>query len=50
MTDVTHFSVTLTLLAWIRLFRDAILDSASFDSETKSDFQATGTDLRRIHF
>lgn len=28
------------------VFRDAILDSASFDSATKSDFQATGIDLR----
>lgn len=45
-TEMTHFSVTLTSLARILLFSDAILDSASFDSGAKSDLQATGTALR----
>lgn len=46
MSEMTHFSVTLTSLFRSLLFSDAILDSASFDSATKSDLQATGMDLR----
>ncbi len=45
LTEMTHFSVTLTSLARILLFRETILASDSFDSGTKSDLQATGTDL-----
>lgn len=44
---ITHFSVTFTSLSSSLLFRDAILDSASFDSATKSDVQATGIDLKK---
>lgn len=43
---MTHLSVILTSLSRSLVFRDAILDSASFDSATKSDLQATGIDLR----
>lgn len=46
ITIMTHFSVTLTWLSSSLSFRDAILDSASFDSATKSDLQATGIDLK----
>lgn len=42
---MTYFLVTLTPLSSSLFFRDAILDSASFDSATKSDRQATGIDL-----
>ena len=43
---MTHFSVTLTSLSNSLFFRDAILNSASLDSATKSDLQATGIDLK----
>lgn len=45
---MTHFSVTFTSLSSSLLFKDPILDSASFDSAAKSDLQATGIDLKRI--
>lgn len=43
---LTYFSVTLTSLARIQLFNDAIFASASVDSGAKSDLHETGTDLR----
>lgn len=43
---MTHFSVTFISLSSSIFFRDATLDSASFDSATKSDLQATGIDLK----
>lgn len=46
MIDKTHFLVTLTSLNCSHFFRDTILDSASLDSATKSDLQATGIDLK----
>lgn len=43
---MTHFSVTFISLSSSIFFRDATLDSASFDSATKSALQATGIDLK----
>lgn len=46
MINKTHFLVILTSLYRNEFFRDNILDSASLDSATKSDLQATGIDLK----
>lgn len=46
MTDKTHFLVILTSLNCSQFFSETILDSASLDSATKSDLQATGIDLK----
>lgn len=46
MINNTHFLVILTSQSCNHFFRDIILDSASLDSATKSDLQATGIDLK----